>query len=83
LTEKLKDDDKYKLVFKTIMCPLGDKCKDANFARWPKSNTKCVTPIGRKCLYAHHYNELEFPETLNSKIEALEKMKKQAAQTAE
>lgn len=35
------------------------------------------------CLYAHHYHELEFPETLNTKIAAINKIKKGLASTAE
>jgi hypothetical protein len=65
------------------MCPLGEKCNKDNRSRWPKSGTKTVTPFGRMCLYAHHYNELEFPETLNTKIAAIEKMKSGLASTAE
>lgn len=72
-----------KLLFKSIMCPLGDKCPKDNRARWPKSSTKTVTPFGRNCLYAHHYLELEFPQTLNTKISALTTMKKAAGANAQ
>lgn len=72
-----------KMLFKSIMCPLGERCNKDNRSRWPKSGTKTVTPFGRMCLYAHHYHELEFPETLNTKIAAINKMKKGLASTAE
>ena len=65
---------KERIMFKSIMCPLGDKCPKDNRARWPKSGTKTVTPFGDKCLYAHHYHELEFPETLSTKISAITTM---------
>jgi hypothetical protein len=71
-----------KLLFKSIMCPLGAQCPKDNRQRWPASSTKTVTPFGRNCLYAHHYHELEFPETLNSKIEAIENMKVTAQKKA-
>lgn len=76
-------EENSKLLFKSIMCPLGDQCPKDNRARWPKSGTKTVTPFGEKCLYAHHYNELEFPETLNTKISAINTMKKNIGRTAE
>lgn len=72
-----------KLLYKSIMCPLGANCNKDNRTRWPKSGTKCVTPFGRMCLYAHHYHELEFPETLNTKIAAIDSMKKGLTATAE
>jgi len=50
------------------MCPLGAQCPKDNRPRWPASSTKTVKSFGEKCLYAHHYLELEFPETLNTKI---------------
>jgi len=34
-------------------------------------------------LYAHHYNELEFPETLTTKIAAIDAMKKKISKAAE
>lgn len=71
------------MLFKSIMCPLGDQCPKDNRARWPKSGTKTVTPFGEKCLYAHHYNELEFPETINTKISAINTMKKNIGSTTE
>ena len=65
-----------KMLFKSIMCPLGDRCNKDNRSRWPKSGTKTVTPFGRMCLYAHHYH-------LNTKIAAINLMKKGLASTAE
>ena len=53
-----------KELFKTIMCPYREKCPKDKRARWPKSLTSNVTPFGTQCLYAHHPNELQFPETL-------------------
>lgn len=71
------------ILFKSIMCPLGDRCPKDNRARWPKSGTKTVTPFGDKCLYAHHYHELEFPETISTKIAAITHMQKKVGQLAD
>ena len=46
------------------MCPLGNKCANYMGLRWPSSDTPCTTKVGQKCPYAHHYSELEFPQTL-------------------
>lgn len=62
------EEGKVKVLFKTIMCPLGDSCTKVKKARWPSSSIKAVTQFGANCPYAHHFNELVFPETLNTKI---------------
>ena len=61
-------------MFKTIMCPLGAQCPDHTKDRWPKSNLPTTTQVGYKCPYAHHPNELLFPQTIKAKIAALESM---------
>ena len=58
------------------MCPLGDDCPKVKKIRWPNSNIKSVTNFGAQCQYAHHLSELEFPETLNTKINASKNQKK-------
>ena len=58
------------LLFKTIMCPLRDICPQIHKKRWPASSLASVTKFGSECPYAHHLMELEFPETLNTKIAA-------------
>lgn len=78
-----EQEENTKLLFKSIMCPLGDRCPKDNRARWPKSDIKTVTPFGEKCLYAHHYNELEFPETLKTKISAIKTMQNNIGKSAE
>ena len=65
-----------KELFKTIMCPLLDKCPNDCRPRWHKSGERTTTPFGKKCPYAHHYMELEFPQTLKTKISSISKMKK-------
>ena len=66
------DDDqkgnKERYLFKTIMCPLGDKCPKLKKHRWPNSSIKTVTKFGANCPYAHQMNELRFPEEYDSKI---------------
>jgi hypothetical protein len=62
------------VLFKTIMCPLGDACPKVRKARWPNSSIKSVTNFGAMCPYAHHLMELEFPETLQTKISASTQM---------
>jgi hypothetical protein len=64
------DDEKTTVLFKTIMCPLGDSCPKVKKSRWPNSSIKSVTNFGALCPYAHHLMELEFPETLVTKISA-------------
>lgn len=66
----LEDDPKTAVLFKTIMCPLGDNCPKVRKSRWPNSSIKSVTNFGAMCPYAHHLMELEFPETLKTKISA-------------
>ena len=65
------------------MCPLGERCSKVNRSRWPKSSTKSIVPVGNMCLYAHHYSELEFPETMMTKISALNQMKSKLSKNAE
>jgi hypothetical protein len=51
------DDDsrgnKERYLFKTIMCPLLDRCPKLKKHRWPNSSIKTVTKIGANCPYAH------------------------------
>ncbi len=65
------------------MCPLGTACPNDERLRWPHSNTKCVNPFGKTCPFAHHTNELWFPQWeeeskgVEEKKNALEKMKQE------
>lgn len=70
------DEKAQTYLFKTIMCPLGDACSKVRKARFPKSSIKSVTQFGAMCPYAHHYMELQFPETHQNKINATNNMKK-------
>lgn len=63
-----------KSLFKTIMCPLVQTCPNDTRARWPMSSDKAVTQFGQKCPYAHHPMELQFPQTLTTKINAISNM---------
>ena len=65
-------------IYKTIMCPLKEKCKNDNRPRWPKSATFNFQQMGETCPYAHHVSELKFPETLSTRIMAIDNMKKNA-----
>jgi len=67
-TTKPGEDDPSKAHFKTIMCPLGEKCPKLKRNRWPTSFTRGVTKFGEKCYYAHHAMEIQFPEALNVKL---------------
>ena len=58
----------YRKIYKTIMCPLGDTCPHVRKLRWPSTNIKSNTKFGKKCPYAHHPNELQFPQTLDIRI---------------
>jgi len=55
------DLDKPLFNYKSIMCPLKDKCPDDVRPRWPNTETKSISKLGRTCPYAHHYSELHFP----------------------
>lgn len=59
------EEDATKAHFKTIMCPLGEKCPKLKRNRWPTSATRSVTKFGEKCYYAHHAMEIAFPEQLD------------------
>lgn len=63
-----------KELFKTIMCPLVTRCPNDTRQRWPKSSAKTTTQLGALCPYAHHLSELQFPQTLQTKINAITKM---------
>ena len=54
------------------MCPLKNKCTKVKFQRWPTSNVKSITNFGKDCPYAHHPMELQFPQTLTTRINASE-----------
>jgi hypothetical protein len=76
LNEEVDQSAMYSL-FKTIMCPLKDKCSRIQKIRWPYSNIKTIQRFGEQCPYAHHAMELEFPETLDARIKATNKAKKE------
>lgn len=59
-----------KILFRTIMCPLREKCPKDMRPRWPTSNTKSITKFGEECPFAHHQMELKFPETIITKLSA-------------
>lgn len=46
--------------YKSIMCPLRDRCPDDVRPRWPNTETKSISKLGSGCPYAHHYSELHF-----------------------
>jgi hypothetical protein len=60
----------YRKIYKTIMCPLKDKCSKVKFRRWPMSSIKSFENFGKDCPYAHHPMELQFPETLSIRIKS-------------
>ena len=51
-------------LFKTIMCPLKEKCLKITNRRWPTSSIRTHTQFGDMCPFAHHPMELRFPESL-------------------
>lgn len=57
-----------KILFKTIMCPLKERCSKVQNHRWPISNIKTVKKFGENCPFAHHPMELNFPESIVSKL---------------
>jgi len=63
-----------KILFRSIMCPLKDKCPGDMRPRWPTSNTKAKTKFGEQCPYAHHQMELKFPETILTKLNSSKTM---------
>jgi hypothetical protein len=62
------DPTKEKILFRTIMCPLKEKCNKAKMQRWPQTNIKSNTKFGEECPFAHHPMELMFPESIMTKI---------------
>ena len=58
----------YRKIYKTIMCPLEDSCPHVQKLRWPSTAIKSNTKFGKKCPYAHHPMELQFPESLDIRI---------------
>ena len=64
------DEVDYRKIYKTIMCPLKNRCAKVKFQRWPSSNLKSHTKFGKDCPYAHHPMELQFPETLQMRMKA-------------
>ena len=56
------------ILFRSIMCPLKEKCPRDQRPRWPTSNTKSNTKFGDDCPYAHHQMELKFPESIVTKL---------------
>ena len=59
-----------RVLFRSIMCPLREKCPRDARPRWPTSNTKSITKFGEECPYAHHPMELKFPESIVTKLAA-------------
>ena len=53
---------KDKKAYKSMMCPLKDRCPGDIRPRWPMSNTTAHTKMGSKCPYAHHPSELYFEQ---------------------
>ena len=53
-----EERNKQQTLYKSIMCPLAQKCPKDKSKRWPLSNDKSCTPFGKECPYAHHTNEL-------------------------
>lgn len=66
-----------KILFRSIMCPLKEKCPRDMRPRWPTSNTKSITKFGEECPYAHHMMELKFPETIITKFNSMSNTIKQ------
>lgn len=56
------------VLYKSIMCPMRDKCLKDMRPRWPTSNTKSITQFGEECPFAHHPMELRFPEEIVTKL---------------
>lgn len=63
----------FRKIYKTIMCPMKDKCPKLIAQRWPSSSVKANTKFGANCPYAHHPMELQFPQTLQMRIDANKK----------
>ena len=62
------DGEDYRKKFKTIMCPLGQHASKQNGPRWPYGLAKGTTKFGANSMYASHPMELEFPQTLATRI---------------
>ena len=67
----------YRKLYKTIMCPLKDSCPRLKKQRWPYTDKKSHSKMGKDCPYAHHAMELSFPETIDTRLAAVFKMGKQ------
>ena len=84
LGENIEDQvQKTHLMFKTIMCPYGDKCPKDKRARWPKADRSNVKQFGEKCPYAHHPNELQFKESLRVQCASITETQKKLKSEAE
>lgn len=66
----------YRKIYKTIMCPLKDSCPKLKRQRWPYTGMKSHAKLGKDCPYAHHAMELAFPQTINMRLAANEKISK-------
>ena len=66
----------YRKIYKTIMCPLKDTCPKLKKQRWPYTGIKSHAKLGKDCPYAHHAMELAFPQTINMRLAANEKISK-------
>ena len=69
-TQSKIDLGREQILFKTIMCPLKDKCGKLKNQRWPTSNIKTHTQMGSDCPFAHHPMELKFPESIATSFSA-------------
>lgn len=69
-TQSKVDTTKEKIIFRTIMCPLKDKCPKINNHRWPITQQKTTKTFGSDCIFAHHPMELRFPEALLTQLSA-------------
>lgn len=68
---------------KEFMCPLGEKCPDFESDRWPISNTRGTKPLGKKCPFAHHPNELYFKGQKMNKKKYLKQLEEKMDQRLE
>lgn len=59
-----------KIMYRTIMCPLRNKCPKDKRPKWPTSSTKSIVKFGEECPFAHHPMELKFPEAIITKFQA-------------
>lgn len=73
LSKKILKKEKDKPI-KEFMCPLMEKCPDFESDRWPISNTRGTRPLGKRCTFAHHPNELYFKGQKKNKEKYLKQL---------